>query len=192
LSGYPRPDLPDADLTAWFADGGNRFRLLLALNLGMIGAIAFIWFVAVLRHRVGSREDRFFATVFYGSAIIYVVFWVAALAALAAIPAAIELFDAPVRVDSGAVGSTGGFAAALLFVAGPRIQALFVMSTSTIFLRTKAAPRWLGIVGYVFGLILFVVPILTKPSGLAFPIWVFIASITILVNKRFGDDAEPT
>ena len=148
MSGYPRPDLPDADLTAWFADGGNRFRLLLALNLGMIGAIAFIWFVAVLRHRVGSREDRFFATVFYGSAIIYVVFWVAALAALAAlaaIPAAIELFGAPVRVDSGAFGSTGGFAAALLFVAGPRIQALFVMSTST-----------------------------------------------ILLNKRFGDDAEPT
>jgi hypothetical protein len=52
----------------------------------------------VLRHRVGSREDRFFATVFYGSAIIYVVFWVAALAALAAlaaIPAAIELFSTP-------------------------------------------------------------------------------------------------
>ena len=181
---FPQPDLPDAELEAWFADGGNRWRLLAALNLGTLAAIAFLWFVGVLRNRIGDREDRFFGTVFYGSAIMHAVFWILALVALASIPAAIELSDVAVRVDSAAVGATGGFAGALLFIAGPKIQALFVISTSTIFLRTSAAPRWLALVGYAFGVALFVVPVVARPVGLGFPIWVLVASVTVLVTKR--------
>jgi hypothetical protein len=33
--------------------------------------IAFLWFVGVLRDRLGELEDRFFATVFLGSALLY-------------------------------------------------------------------------------------------------------------------------
>ena len=187
---FPKPDLPDAELDAWFADSGNRWRLLMGLNLGTLSAAAFLWFVAVLRNRVGDREDRFFGTVFYGSAIMYAVLWITGLAALAAIPAAIELFDVEMRVDSSAVGTTGGIAAALLFVAVPRIQALFVLSTSTIFLRTNAAPKWLAYVGYAFGIALFIVPVIATPVGLGFPIWVFVASVTVLVTKRVEDDAD--
>jgi hypothetical protein len=186
---YPRPDLPDAELEAWFADAGNRWRLLAALNLGTVAAVAFLWFVGVLRNRIGDREDRFFGTVFYGSAIMHAVFWIIALAALASIPAAIELFDVGVRVDSAAVGAIGGFAGALLFVAGPKIQALFVLSTSTIFLRTSTAPKWLALVGYAFGVVLFVVPVVARPVGLGFPIWVLVASVTVLVTKRVEDHA---
>jgi len=187
---FPSPDLSDAELEAWFADSGNRRRLLLMLNLGTVAAVAFLWFVAVLRNRIGDREDRFFGTVFYGSAIMYAVFWIVGLAALASIPAAIELFDAEVRVDSASVGSIGGFAAAVLFVAGPRIQALFVLSTSTIFLRTSTAPRWLGLVGYAFGVALFLIPVVARPVGIGFPIWVFVASITVLLNKRIEGHNE--
>lgn len=188
---FPSPALPDAELDAWFADSGNRFRLLMGLNLGTLSAAAFLWFVAVLRNRVGDREDRFFGTVFYGSAIMYAVLWITGLAALAAIPAAIALFDEDVRVSSGEVGTIGGFAAALLLVAAPRIQALFVLSTSTIFLRTSAAPKWLAIVGYAFGIVLFVIPVVATPVGLGFPVWVFVASVTILVTKR-GDASSAT
>lgn len=187
---FPDPDLPDAELEAWFADAANRSRLLIGLTLGTLSAIAFLWFVAVLRNRVGDREDRFFGTVFYGSAIMYAVAWITGFAALAAIPAAIEVTGATVRVDSAAVGSTGGFAVALLLIAIPRIQALFVLSTSTIFLRTKAAPKWFAYVGYAFGFSLFFVPVVATPVGLGFPIWVFVASITVLVTKRVEDVAE--
>jgi hypothetical protein len=86
---FPSPGLPDAELEAWFADAGNRWRLLAGLNLGTLSAVAFLWFVGVLRNRIGDREDRFFGTVFYGSSIIYSALWVIALASLAAIPAAI-------------------------------------------------------------------------------------------------------
>jgi hypothetical protein len=33
--------------------------------------IAFLWFIGVLRDRLGEREDRFFATVFLGSGLLF-------------------------------------------------------------------------------------------------------------------------
>ena len=54
----------------------------LALNLHPFAGIAFLWFIAVVRNRLGALEDRFFATVFFGSGVLYVpmVFTSAALA----------------------------------------------------------------------------------------------------------------
>ena len=42
-------------------------RVSLALNLVPFAGIAFLWFIGVLRDRIGDHEDRFFATVFLGS-----------------------------------------------------------------------------------------------------------------------------
>jgi hypothetical protein len=56
------------------------------------------------------------------------------------------------------------------FVAGPRMQALFVLSMSTIFLRTSTAPRGPGLVGDAFGVALFVIPVIARPVGMGFPI----------------------
>src|SRR5258705_10732468 len=39
----------------------------LGLNLLPFAGIAFLWFIAVVRNRLGELEDRFFATVFLGS-----------------------------------------------------------------------------------------------------------------------------
>ena len=46
----------------WLSGGGKTISL--ALNLLPFAGIAFLWFVGVLRDRIGSYEDRFFATVF--------------------------------------------------------------------------------------------------------------------------------
>ena len=46
--------------------------LLLAWLLIPFAAVAFLWFVSVLRDRVGEREDRFFSTVFLGSGLLFV------------------------------------------------------------------------------------------------------------------------
>ena len=42
--------------------------MILALNLVPLSGIAFLWFIGVVRDRIGEREDRFFATVFLGRA----------------------------------------------------------------------------------------------------------------------------
>ena len=53
---------------SWLADPGRRRQVILALNLVPLSGIAFLWFIGVVRDRIGEREDRFFATVFLGRA----------------------------------------------------------------------------------------------------------------------------
>src|SRR5215471_3694353 len=50
----------------WLMDPARRNAVRFALNLIPFAGIAFLWFVGVLRDRLGVLEDRFFATVFFG------------------------------------------------------------------------------------------------------------------------------
>src|SRR3954447_10673341 len=50
---------------SWLA--GNTRSVELALNLIPFSGIAFLWFIGVIRDRVGALEDRLFSTVFLGS-----------------------------------------------------------------------------------------------------------------------------
>ena len=129
--------LPDGELVSWYGDNTNRSRIVLALSLASIAAVMFLWFVAVIRRRVGDLEDRFFATVFFGSAIVWVVVWLAGVASVAAVPLAQQM-GGTWELTADAVRVSQGLAAAWLLLIGPRIQAVFVVSTSTVFLRTSA------------------------------------------------------
>ena len=44
----------------------------IAVNLVPFAGIAFLWFIGVIRDRIGQHEDRFFATVLLGSGLIFV------------------------------------------------------------------------------------------------------------------------
>src|SRR5258707_14669631 len=48
---------------AWLAT--DRKTIALALNLVPFAGVAFLWFIGLLRHRLGQQEDRFFATAFF-------------------------------------------------------------------------------------------------------------------------------
>ena len=93
LNQTPSPVVGDAELTAWYDDAGNRTSVLVALTLAAFSSIVFLWFVAVMRRRIGEREDQFFATVFLGSAIVYVAVWLVAAAAITAPAVAVTLLD---------------------------------------------------------------------------------------------------
>ena len=54
---------------AWLKTRSNTVAL--ALNLVPFAGIAFLWFIGVLRDRLGELEDRFFATVFLGSGLLF-------------------------------------------------------------------------------------------------------------------------
>jgi hypothetical protein len=56
----------------WLTDPGRRTAVAIALNLVPFAGVAFLWFIGVLRDRIGEREDRFFATVFLGSGLLFV------------------------------------------------------------------------------------------------------------------------
>lgn len=55
LSRFSRLDLGDEELAQWFDDGRHQAWLIGALSLASVAAIAFLWFVAVIRRRLGDR-----------------------------------------------------------------------------------------------------------------------------------------
>ncbi len=185
------PDLTgtDQEIRRWFADSGNQATLIIALNLVSVSTVAFLWFVAVIRRRIGDREDRFFSTVFLGSAILYTAIYIVGAVAAAAPAIAVSLLEGG-HVDKASATVSTGMAGGLLLVVAPRIQAVFIFTTSTVFLRTGAMPNWLAYFGFASGLVLFIIPLLFEPIGLWFPIWVFIASITIGLTHPDRDQAD--
>jgi hypothetical protein len=50
----------------------NAHWVYLALSLVPYAGIAFLWFIGVIRDRLGGLEDRFFATIFLGSGLLFV------------------------------------------------------------------------------------------------------------------------
>jgi hypothetical protein len=58
-----------ADGGIWLEERSNTVAL--ALSLVPIAGIAFLWFIGVLRDRMGQLEDRFFSTVFLGSGLLF-------------------------------------------------------------------------------------------------------------------------
>jgi hypothetical protein len=54
---------------AWLKTSSNTVAL--GLNVVPFAGIAFLWFIGVLRDRLGEFEDRFFSTVFLGSGLLF-------------------------------------------------------------------------------------------------------------------------
>jgi len=186
LSGYPDLDLSDAELSAWFDNRSNEARLLTGLNLVAISSIAFLWFVAVMRRRIGKHEDQFFGTVFFGSAVAFTVVWMVAGAALAA-PAVATTMLGAASVSESSASLAAGLGWALLLVVAPRLQAVFVFTTSTVIRRSQVLPNWLAVFGYVIAIGMFVMPLVFTSLGVAFPVWVLVVSIALLTLRERGD-----
>ena len=72
-----------ADAGEWLSDSTRRNAVLAGLALMPFAGVAFLWFVGVLRDRIGAAEDRFFATLFLGSGLLFIamLFVSAAIAA---------------------------------------------------------------------------------------------------------------
>jgi len=173
------------ELDDWLADDpASAFSLTLALNLAAFAAIAFLWFVAVIRRRVGNREDRFFGSVFFGASMILLATWAIGMCLIAA-PGLLD--EVSLREGGGNPVSLIAAGRALLLVMLPRFEAIFVISTSTILLRTRAAPKWLAVFGYLAGLGLIVLPAFDVSTLAVFQPWVLILSVAIFFTARYSE-----
>ena len=154
----------------------------LALNLLPFAGISFLWFIAVVRNRLGALEDRFFATVFLGSGLLYIamVFTSAALAGgLIRV-----LINAPeILTQTGAYALGRAQVYQTMNVYGIKMAGVFMFSTSTILLRTRIVPRWVAFLGYGLGAVLLLSIGLIRWAPLVFPIWVFLISVAILLEN---------
>ena len=115
------------------------------LYLAPFAGIMFLWFVAVIRDQIGEREDRFFATVFFGSGLLFVALLFAA-AAVVSTPTTLVQFlgQTPPSVES--IVLMRALAYTLLFAFGTRGAAVFMLATATIGIRSGVFPRWFALV----------------------------------------------
>jgi MFS family permease len=164
----------------WLRSGTGNVTL--ALNLIPFAGVAFLWFVGALRDRLGAREDRFFATVFLGSALLLLAMLFAAAAVIGAIILAFHAAPEQ-RIDSAAFHFGRGLAYLMINVYLVKSAAVFMMTTSTIALFTRLTPRWLAFGGYGVAVVLLIGSYYINWSLIVFPLWVGLVSVSILLDR---------
>ena len=183
LRTQPLATATDAELPALFADGQDLAGVIGGLYLAPFAGIMFLWFIAVIRDQIGEREDRFFATVFLGSGLIFVAtLFAAAAAASTPIVAVRYLGDATPNAEA----VTGGrvLAYTLLFAFATRAAAVFLFATATIGIRSGVFPRWFALTGYLLGAVLLIAVAFWDWIILVLPAWVAVVSLVILRRER--------
>jgi hypothetical protein len=161
---------------SWLTDEGKREAVIFALNLLPFAGIAFLWFIGVVRDRIGEGEDRLFATVFLGSGLLFI----AMLFATGAVAGGLVL-TAGDHPAPGVWSFGRRVSFTLLTVYAMRMAAVFAISTTTIATRLGLAPRWLTVLGLATGVILLFGAGVVPWIEIIFPAWVLVFSINILV-----------
>jgi hypothetical protein len=171
------------DAGAWLAVSAGPVAL--ALNLVPIAGVCFLWFIGVLRDRLGMREDRFFATVFFGSGLLFLATLFAAGAVIGAI---LRVFAAEpdAMLNSTSLHIARALAYDLVNIYAIKMASVFMISTSTVTIATGMAPRWMALLGYVLALILLVGSYYIAWSVVVLPLWVLLISIHILLDNLRG------
>ena len=180
--GLLRISVPDASQPGQEWHSANESTMLLALNLVPFAGIAFLWFIGVVRDRLGTYEDRFFATIFLGSGILFLAMFFAAAAVAGA--AIVAMDTAPdLMMRSGVYMFSRAVIARIMNVYALKMAGVFMMSAVTIAIRTGILPRWISLLGYGLALLLLLSSHFVDWLSMAFPVWVFIMSAYILVEN---------
>jgi hypothetical protein len=170
----------------WLAANGRRISL--ALNLVPYSGIAFLWFIGVLRDRLGELEDRFFATVFLGSGLLFLAMIFVGAALAGGVLLSYERWPEALLASP-----TYTYSRAVMYLVlntyAVRMSAVFMISLGTIWLRTGSMHRAWVYVTYALALALLVVTGRSLWFGLIFPAWVLGVSVLILVVV-FRRDSE--
>ena len=175
---------------SWLKTSSNTVAL--ALNLVPFAGIAFLWFIGVLRDRLGELEDRFFATVFLGSGLLFL----AMLFASAAVAGGTIIAYAARHeglLDSATFTFARAVAYEIMNLYAVKMAAVFMISTSTLAIRTGIIARWIALLGYAFALFLLLSGRYIEWILMLFPLWVLLVSIDILIdNLRRSSQAGAT
>ncbi|MCX4452517.1 hypothetical protein OOK58_10440 [Streptomyces sp. NBC_01728] len=145
----------------------EQWAVRTALEILPFTGIFFLWFMGALRARVGDAEDRFVATVFLGSGLVFVATMFGAGAAAGSVLSQPSAFGRH-------------FAYTMMTTYALRMAAVFVFTASTIGHRLGALPRPLALFGYLVGLVLLVAGSSLPWSELVFPAWALVVSLHLL------------
>lgn len=188
LLAAPSVEASDDEIIRYYSESRPGFYTLVLLQFIVIGTIAFLWFVGVVRARLGEGEPKLFGTVFQGGAILMAGVVLVGTAALAAPAVLVEVGGR--LPDPGAAALTRALAVTLLSVFAPRVATLVVFSTAALGRATGALPRWLVWLSYAVGVFEFVNVTVAPTTVYVFPAWIALVSI-VLLTRRSARSAAP-
>ena len=170
-----------ADTGAWLQTRAKTVGF--ALNLVPFAGIAFLWFIGVLRDRLGEKEDRLFASVFLGSGLLFLamLFFTSAM-----VGGLILTYAADPEHVPGSLTLT--FARVIVFevmnIYAIKMAGVFMFVTSTLALRTGFLARWIAFLGFALALSLVLSSGYVAWILVVFPLWVLLVSLDILVDNH--------
>jgi hypothetical protein len=167
-----------ADPGTWLSQSAKSIRL--ALGLLPFAGITFLWFMGVLRDRMGIREDRFLATVFLGSGLLFLAITFAFSAVTGGLLMAFEASPQKV-MDSGTYVFARTLVYVLVNVYALRMAGVFMFSTCTLAIRIGMFPRWMALLGYALALFLLLSIGHFGWAPLVFPLWTLVISVYVLI-----------
>ena len=155
--------------------------LVRTLYMVPFAGIAFLWFIGVLRDRLGELEDRFFGTIFLGSGLLFVAMVFASAAVTGGIVIAYRQKPAAL-LDSATFAFARAASYEIMNLYAAKMAAVFMVSTSTVAIRTGLFARWIAFIGYAFALFLLLSGRYVAWIIMVFPLWVLLVSIYILID----------
>jgi hypothetical protein len=180
-------DLHGTNTAAWLL--GNTATVTLALTLMPFAGIAFLWFMGVVRDRLGKLEDQFFSTVFSGSGLLFLAMMFVSAAIAGGILASYAI-EPDTLTKSGTLVFGRAVMYTIMKVYAIRMAGVFMISLATLWMRTGVMPRVFVFLSYALALVLLVSSDFTSWLILVLPAWVFMVSVFILVESLRGDLPE--
>ncbi len=164
--------------TTWLET--NSRTIVLALNLVPYAGIAFLWFIGVIRDRLGDLEDRFFSTVFLGSGLLFLALTFVG-AALAGGLLTSYATRSSAMLESGLYVYSRAVMYNIINIYAVRMAGVFMISLGTIWLRTGLMHRGWALVTYTLALVLLLSISLSTWVSIIFPGWVLAVSLYFLI-----------
>ncbi len=167
----------------------NADKVSLALNLVPFSGIAFLWFIGVIRDRLGALEDRFFATVFLGSGLLFLAMTFAG-AALAGGLLKAYASQPSILTDGGLYTYSRAVMYDIVNIYAIRMAGVFMISLATIWMRTGLMHRAWALATYALALILLLSVGYFQLVTFVFPAWVLAVSSYFLIMNLRGQVTE--
>ena len=175
------------DTGPWLMEASGNVSL--ALSLLPFAGIAFFWFLGVLRDRLGEKEDKFFATVFLGSGLLFLGMMFVAATAMGALVQAHA--SAPDTLPGSATFAfVRAFTYDLMHIYVLKMAAVFMVTTSTLAISTELTARWIAFLGYACAVFLLIGNAYLDWVFFVFPSWVLLVSVFILRDNLWKNAAH--
>ena len=167
------------DTHVW--SGPDAAQIRFALNMIPYGGIAFLWFIGVIRDQLGDLEDKLFATVFFGSGLVFLAMVFSSAAIAGGMLAAGEQLDATSALEIITFARAEMLEITNVFAL--RMAGVFMISLGTLWRRTGAMATWTVILTYSLALTLILMITLSLWVQLIFPAWTLLISVLILLRS---------